>query len=97
MGGELEVLGIVSLSLEFYMGLTYESATDEVWGQASLTVEVEVLFFSASVTMSVERKFAGSTHPLTFIDLVPPNNPLDFTQGSDAWNEYADAFAAVPA
>ena len=97
MGGELEVLGIVSLSLEFYMGLTYESATDEVWGQASLTVEVEVLFFSASVTMSVERKFAGSTHPLTFIDLVPPNNPLDFTQGSDAWNEYADAFATVPA
>ena len=42
--GVLEVLGIISITATFYMGLTYEQATDRVWGQASLTVKVQVLF-----------------------------------------------------
>lgn len=84
LGGELEVLGIITISCEFYMGLTYESVGDKVYGQASLTVEVEVLFFSASVSMSVERQFAGSTHAFKFTDLVPLQAD---------WNAYAEAFA----
>jgi hypothetical protein len=88
MGGELEVLGIVSLSIEFYMSLSYDSPPkDEVWGQATLVVEIEVLVFSASVEMSVERRFAGSTAVFTFKDLVPDKTD---------WEEYADAFAPLP-
>ena len=88
MGGELEILGIVSLSVEFYMSLSYDSPPkDEVWGQATLVVEIEVLVFSASVEMSVERRFAGSTHAITFEELVPVKAD---------WEEYADAFAPLP-
>lgn len=97
MGGELDVLGIVAISIELYLGLTYAIDADEVWGQATLTIEVEILFFSFGFETTVERKFSGSTHSLTFIDMVPPNDPNDFTQGSDAWDAYAEAFASIPA
>ncbi len=60
-GGALEILGIITISLEFYMGLTYQSVGNQVWGRASLTVEIEILFFSVGVTLTVERQFAGSS------------------------------------
>ncbi len=59
-GGNLDVLGLIHVSLEFYMGLTYESAGNRVYGQATLTVDIEILFFSMSVGVTVEREFAGS-------------------------------------
>lgn len=85
-GGFLEVLGIVSISIEFYMGLTYRSkggGRGEVWGQASLTVCVKVAFFSKSVTLSVERKFGGAAGDPAFDELVEPGD----------WEEYCEAFA----
>ena len=60
MGGELDVLGLVSLSLEFIMSLAYESAGNGngvVWGEATLIAEVEVVCFSDSVEISVRREF----------------------------------------
>jgi hypothetical protein len=82
-GGELEVLGLVSISAEFYMGLTYEATAKKVWGQAVLTVEVEVLFFSESVNIEVRREFTSSK-AFTFAEVIP----------REAWDEYCDAFAA---
>ena len=58
LGGSVEVLGIITISVEFYMALTYATG-GKVVGEATLTVEVEVLFFSTSVSMSVRREFAG--------------------------------------
>jgi hypothetical protein len=60
LNGELEVLGLVSLGLEFYLGLTYDSGTGELYGQAKLTVSVDIAFFSTSVTLGpIEKRFAG--------------------------------------
>ena len=59
-GGHLSILGIITISCEFYLSLNYESATNRCYGQAKLTVEIEILFFSKSVSMTVEREFAGS-------------------------------------
>jgi hypothetical protein len=61
-GGGMNVLGLISVSVEFYMSLTYENdgGQSKVWGQASLTIEISILFFSIGVTLSVEREFAGS-------------------------------------
>ncbi len=84
LNGELEVLGLISISVEFYMGLSYESATQKVTGRATLTVKVRVLFFSTSVSLSVERKFGGGGDPF-FGELVSPAD----------WNDYCDAFAEV--
>jgi hypothetical protein len=62
LGGSVNVLGIASVSVEFYLGLKYQSEPDnELWGQASLTVEVEVLCFSKSFSFTVERRIAGGS------------------------------------
>jgi len=84
LNGELEVLGLISVSVEFYMGLTYESATEKVVGRATLTVKVKIAFFSKSVSLSVERKFGGGGDPF-FGEAVSRAD----------WNDYCDAFAEV--
>jgi hypothetical protein len=83
--GDVDVLGIISVSIEFYMALTYEKDGNEssVYGQASLTISVHIIFFSLSHTFSVERTFAGSHTDPSFADQV-----------SEAqWNQYLAAFA----
>lgn len=85
-GGSLEVLGLISISVEFYLAFTYrnkEGGGNEVWGQATLTVAVKIAFFSTSVELSVERRFAGSDGDPSFADTV---RPLE-------WARYLQAFA----
>jgi hypothetical protein len=84
--GYLSVLGLISLSLEFYLAFTYrkkDPGGSEVWGQASLTVSVKVAFFSTSVTLSVERRFAGADGDPSFAQSVTPGE----------WVRYLQAFA----
>ena len=59
MRGEVEALGLVSVCIELYLSLTYETKTEKAVGRATLTVEVEVAFFSVSVEISCEKKFSG--------------------------------------
>ena len=90
--GELSILGIISASLTFNLQLAYhkeEGGSSIVWGEATLIVEIEVLFFSADVSVHCRREFAGSDPDPKFIDLIPDET---------TWNEYCDAFAdEVPA
>ena len=37
MGGSLKILGLITLSVEFYLGLSYQKPPNELWGQAKLT------------------------------------------------------------
>lgn len=60
LNGELDVLGIVSMAVEFYLAFTYISTPESVYGEATVTVEIEVLFFSGSVTLGpIKKTFAG--------------------------------------
>jgi hypothetical protein len=60
LNGELDILGLVCMAIEFYLGFTYDFDTDEVWGEASVPVEIDVLVFSGSVTLGpVRKRFAG--------------------------------------
>jgi hypothetical protein len=85
LGGSVCVLGIVSISVEFYLALTYDDG--KAYGEASVTVSVEICGISKSVGLHVQKKFAGAAGDPTFGDLMD----------LPAWTEYADAFAAVPA
>jgi hypothetical protein len=80
-GGSLEVLGLITVSVEFYLELNYEDPV--VWGQASMTVKVEVLFFSSSVTLTVRREFAGGSRDLPFDEMI----------SLPEWDNYLAAFA----
>ena len=60
-GGEFEVLGMISASITFIISLTYDFAADLLWGVATLTVNISMLFFSISVSWEVRRDFRGSS------------------------------------
>lgn len=61
-GGELRILAIVSMSVEFNLSLVYENRNGAAFlvGECTITVEVHVLFFSASVRLSMRREFTKS-------------------------------------
>jgi len=83
MNGSLDILGLITVSVEFYLSLTWESGPpDKVWGEAKLTIEIEIIFFSISVTLSVRKEF---------VDPPPPKLPEVVT--ADEWVEYRKAFA----
>ena len=84
--GELSVLGLISASLTFNLALGYlkEGNKSVVWGEASIEVEIEVLFLSFSVSVHCRREFGGSNGDPKFIELVPDQA---------TWNDYCEAFA----
>ena len=71
--GEVDVLGLISASITLELSLTYHFETGKLIGRASLVVEIEILFFSASVEISVERKLAGSKGDPTMYQVMPPD------------------------
>jgi hypothetical protein len=85
-GGYLSVLGLISVSVEFYLALEYHkdaSGNTMLRGQGSVTVSVRVVLFSKSVSLKLERSFGGSPGDPTFEDCVEPAD----------WDEYCLAFA----
>jgi hypothetical protein len=83
VGGSLTVLALVTVSVEFNLSFTY-AEKGKAYGRATLTVQIEIAFFSKSVELTVERTFAGQGGDPTFREL--------FTT-SGTWSEYALAFA----
>ena len=54
--GHVDVLGLITASLELYLELRYEFETGKCVGRAELTIEIEVFIFSGSVTISCEKQ-----------------------------------------
>ena len=90
--GEVELLAIASVSLTAELSLTWRDKggdKDEMYGQAKVTLEVEVLFVEYSASFKIERRFAGSAgDPILAqtLDIAPNGN-------SKAWTDYCQAFA----
>ncbi len=97
--GEVDVLGLITASITLELSLTYEFETGKMVGRASVTVEVEVLFFSTSVEISCERRLAGSNGDPTFAQVlgIAPDGTVPVPGAPDggvpAWSQYVAAFA----
>jgi hypothetical protein len=90
MRGEVEALGIVSVCIELYLEMLYESGSNKCVGTATISIEVEVALFSTTVSITATKKFAGSGADPTLADVL--DIKPDMT--SDDWNAYCAAFAA---
>jgi hypothetical protein len=57
--GNIKAFGI-SVSLVLYAGLLYDVSKNEIWAQVSVTVSVELAFFSQSVYVRFDWRLQGS-------------------------------------
>ena len=87
VGGSLSVLALVTVSVEFNLSFTY-AEKGKAYGRATLTIQIEIAFFSKSVDLTVERTFAGQSGDPKFRDM--------FTTPA-VWGDYALAFARTEA
>lgn len=84
INGALSILGLITASIELYMALTYLIDKGKAYGEASVSVKVEVLFFSKTVSVHTSRTFAGSGND--------PNFRMGYSK--DQWQYYCESFAA---
>lgn len=94
LNGKVDVLGLISASIELYLELEYEFNSGKCVGRATLTIEVEVLFFSASVEISCEKKFAGANGDPTFLQMMSPYEDPALQEKVAPWDDYCSAFAS---
>ncbi|MGO9196099.1 MAG: hypothetical protein ACLQK4_03090 [Acidimicrobiales bacterium] len=61
--GSLNVLGIISVTIELDLQLSYASmgGTNYLTGTATLSIDVSIFFFSVSVSVQVQKQFAGGS------------------------------------
>jgi hypothetical protein len=91
INGHLSILGLITVSLEFYLAFTAlfetidgKNKVQKLEGEATLKVKVEVLFFSKTVSVTVRRELKGADADPKFYQMID----------TDDWNEYCLAFAS---
>jgi hypothetical protein len=83
--GEVDVLGLITAAITLYMELCYEFSSQKLVGRATIEIEISIVFFSMTVSVSAERKFAGSNADPSFEEVM---------QKSSAYDPFADYVAA---
>ncbi len=82
VNGNLDVCGIISVSIELYLEISYDSGPPKkCWGEATLTIKVSVLFFSIGFSTTMRKEF------------VDPALQLKDYMVADDWAAYHLAFA----
>ncbi len=71
--GELNVLGLISVSVTLLITLTYDLDSNSLIGHAEYVVQVSVLFFSQSVVVPFTWVIAGKNSDPTFAELMAPD------------------------
>ncbi|MCP2030986.1 hypothetical protein L1277_001077 [Okibacterium sp. HSC-33S16] len=92
--GEVDVLGLISACIELYLELSYfnDGGNSKAIGKASISIEVSVCFLSFSVSVSCEKKFAGTAGDPTFVQMMGPYVD-DRDRPREPWDDYCGAFA----
>ena len=72
VGGHVDVLGIITISIQLVLSLTY--ADGKLSGAVQVNVDIEFLFFSVSTSFTVEKTFAGSDSKLLAASSVLVND-----------------------
>jgi hypothetical protein len=61
-GGNLSVLGIINANVEFMLAVRYrqEGSQHQLYGICTITVSIDLFMFSIDVSITMEKKIAGS-------------------------------------
>ena len=82
--GEVEALGIVSVTIELYLEMKYETASGKCVGTATIKIDIDVTLFSTTISITCSKKFAGSGPDPTLaemFDVELSDNDIDTVGG----------------
>lgn len=89
IGGGVEILGLISVSVELIIALTYQETGNALTGRATLVVTIDLTFYSGSVTLDTgEYRISGNPPPHSLTATAA--NAAD--AGLAAWQNYRRAF-----
>jgi hypothetical protein len=93
-GGGVDILGLISVSLEVVITLTYQRAANALIGRATLVVSIDLTFYSDSVTVDTgEYQISGDAPSHQGPRMRRGLSPADETEtGLAVWQEYRRAF-----
>jgi hypothetical protein len=79
--GELTVLDLVSMSMQFWLSLAYEERSTGAWlvGECTIQVEISFAFFSVGASVTMRREFSkGGGNPAKLaVPAVPDTEPFE--------------------
>ena len=94
IGGSLEVLGLVSVSVELVLTLGYQSRGNKLVGRATLVIEIDLTIYADSVEIdSGEWTIAGGEEPAVELATPPRRSTDDFAQ---MWQQHKGAYEPAP-
>ncbi|WP_328665310.1 hypothetical protein OG905_00270 [Streptomyces sp. NBC_00322] len=93
IGGCVEVLGLVSVSVELCISLAYQSATKALVGRATLVIEIDLTLWSDSVELDSGTWVLAGGGSRRDHDIFAAR---DADEGLERWRAYQAAFVPLP-
>ncbi len=93
IGGCVEILGLVSVSIELCISLAYQSTTKALVGRATLIIEIDLTLWSDSVELDSGTWVLAGGGSRGHRDTIAAR---DTEQGLDRWRAYQAAFVPLP-
>jgi hypothetical protein len=87
--GELDVLGVVSVSIDVRLTMSYDIKHNSLVAEGEITIDVSVIFFSVHKSVHVRKEFQSCNNDPTLRQLMPPNE----LNQSQYWADYCAAYA----
>lgn len=100
-GGSVEILGLISVSVELRVTLSYDSTANEMYGRATLVIDIDLLLYSDSVHLDTGKwELVGGSgeHPAMRLFAAPQSQPQPEPEPPvDTWRRYRASFARAHA
>ncbi|MEU1436308.1 hypothetical protein ABZ438_19750 [Streptomyces sp. NPDC005786] len=105
LGGHVSIFGLVTVSIEVRITLTYRSGTNELVGRATLVLEIDLTLFSESVELDTgdwvlaggEGRRQRTIAPVGPGPQPPPVEPAEPAgPAAEEWRGYRSAFGEGP-
>ncbi|HEY2514026.1 MAG TPA: hypothetical protein VGI39_24335, partial [Polyangiaceae bacterium] len=88
--GELDVMGIVSVSIDVTLLMSYDFTSRTLVAEGKITIDVSLLVFSVHKDIDFRRTFSACNNDPTLRELMPPG----VDNVSQYWTDYCNAYAA---